>query len=182
MFDHNNAFNEEHMEAVDGGKSLIFQGKSKRDVALYAIKKVKIECLKPVTRDLFINNDMYESFMQRACELGLYKEVKPTFMQKIGVKPFEKYIPISLSTQEYDMWENINRKYQKDIIDSKKEEELNIAKDILEREKETKDNPITHTQAKEQFLQDVKQGEVNINATSSSIILDMKNGTDEECL
>lgn len=96
LFDHNNSFDSEFMQDKDDNKSLVFQGKTQKEVALMAIKKCDIKCIKPVTRDMFINDEMYDSFMSRAVELGLYKKIKPTFFQKVHFLPYEKYIPVKL--------------------------------------------------------------------------------------
>jgi hypothetical protein len=88
LFDHNRAFDADDMAAEDGGESLIFCGMSKKEAALDAMKKCDFKTVKPVTRDLFLDGEMYDSFMRRACELGLYRKQTPNFLQKIGVLPF----------------------------------------------------------------------------------------------
>ena len=40
---------------------------------------------------MFLTDEMYESFMSRAKELHLCIENKPTLLQKMGLKHFEKY-------------------------------------------------------------------------------------------
>lgn len=95
LFDHNNAFDKEQMADPTGGESLIFHGKSKQEAALYAMQKCHFKCTAAVTRKLFLNNEMYISFMKRAVELKLYKENKPTILQKLGLKNWEKYVPVS---------------------------------------------------------------------------------------
>jgi hypothetical protein len=87
LFDHNRAFDADDM-AGDGGESLIFCGMSKKEAALDAMKKCDFKTVKPLTRDLFLDGEMYDSFMRRACELGLYRKQTPNFLQKIGVLPF----------------------------------------------------------------------------------------------
>ena len=100
IFDHNNAFDIEFMRDKEGGQSLIFQGKTQKEVAYMAMKKAPLRCIKPVTRDMFINKEMYESFMHKAVKLGLYKQLKPSFLQKLGIKSFEKYVPCCIYSRK----------------------------------------------------------------------------------
>ena len=74
LYDHNNAFNERDMNDIDGGKSLIFPNKTKREMALHCISECNIKCIKSIKRDMFVKRSHYDSFMQRAAELGLYEK------------------------------------------------------------------------------------------------------------
>ena len=96
LFDHNNAFSEEDMSVPDGGASKLVSGHSKREVAIYAIKRCDFRCVKPVERRMFQTKAHYESFMQRAVELGLYRSRKLSLTEKIGIKHGEKYEPIKI--------------------------------------------------------------------------------------
>lgn len=102
MFDHNNAFDSADMQEPDGGKSQMMEGKSKQEAAKYAIKHCDFRCIKPVTRSMFINYKHYKSFMSRASELGLYKEHKKSFVEKLGLKYCEEYEPVEIDTTPRD--------------------------------------------------------------------------------
>lgn len=94
LYDHNNAFDEEEMKDPEGGHSLLFQGKTKKEAALYAMKKCHIRCIAPLTRADFLTEEQYESFMKRACELGLYQEQKRAIFGRLRKQ--EKYVPIKI--------------------------------------------------------------------------------------
>lgn len=95
LFDHNNAFDKTQMRELDGGGSLIFEGKSKRDCAFMAMKKCHFVNTKPVTRDMFLSDEMYRSFMERAESLGLYRQQKRTF-KDLFRKSYEEYVPSNI--------------------------------------------------------------------------------------
>lgn len=111
LFDHNNAFDKNFMQSEDGGICQLLPGKSQKDAALYAIKRCDFRCIKSVEKSMFFDETMYESFMSRAVELGLYQKQKITFRDKIFSKKKEPFIPVELkedNTAEY--WKNINSK------------------------------------------------------------------------
>lgn len=97
LFDHNNAFDKGDMEALDGGPSKVFKGKNKREAANMAIKRCKFECIAPVTRDMFPGKEEYESFMKRACELGLYRRQKTGLIDRLGLRHEEQYVPVNIT-------------------------------------------------------------------------------------
>ena len=114
LFDHNNAFDIEDIKEESGGPSLLFQNKTKKEVAEYAIKKCNICCIKPINKDMFINNAMYESFMTRAMELGLCIEKQPTLLQKLHIQPFERYeMKIDINDDEEIYYQKLNNKIRK---------------------------------------------------------------------
>lgn len=96
LFDHNNAFDAETIKNPNGAPSQTMLGKTQREAAHIAIRKCEIRCIAPVKRSMFISNEHYESFMNRACELGLYKRKELSFAEKLGLKKCEKYVPVSL--------------------------------------------------------------------------------------
>ena len=69
LFDHNNAFDTGVMG--DKNHSSHFLNKTLKENALNAIKHVDFHFTKPITRDMFITERMYESFKDRANDLGL---------------------------------------------------------------------------------------------------------------
>lgn len=99
LFDHNNAFDRGDMESKDGGQSLMLQGKSKREAALYSESKHHLRCIKPVTKNIFLTEDQYYSFMDRACELGLYRKNERNIFDKLKHK--EEYSPVKIEAREY---------------------------------------------------------------------------------
>ena len=114
LFDHNNAFDIEDIKEESGGPSLLFQNKTKKEVAEYAIKKCNICCIKPINKDMFINNAMYESFMTRAMELGLCIEKQPTLLQKLHIQSFERYeMKIDINDDEEIYYQKLNNKILK---------------------------------------------------------------------
>ena len=70
LFDHNNAFDKADMEKDDGGESMMMQGHSKREAAIYAKKRCHI-AIRYIPDTMFINKEHKESFMDRVKELGL---------------------------------------------------------------------------------------------------------------
>ena len=115
LFDHNNAFDKEFMRDISGGNCQLIPGKTQKDAALYAIKHCDFRCTKSITKEIFNDREQYKTFMNRACELGLYKKVS---FNILGL--CDKYVPVELkkdNTNEY--WEklgmlnnNINSKTQ----------------------------------------------------------------------
>jgi len=95
LFDHNNAFDKSLMHQEDGGNNLVFN-KTMRESAIYAMKHCDFRCVAPVTRKMFLNDEMYQSFMERAVELGLYKKVKRNIWEKLGFKQRDEYEPVQL--------------------------------------------------------------------------------------
>ena len=124
LFDHNNCFDEEFMKDENGGNCQLLPGKNQKDAALYAIKHCDFRCIKPVTKDMFIDETMYRTFMSRAEELGLYRRQKLNLFDRLtGIK--EEYVPVEIkkdNRKEY--WDNIivlkskqNEKYMKTHIE-----------------------------------------------------------------
>ena len=74
LYDHNNAFDEGDIKHPEGGDSKIFQGMSKKKAALYSLKKCNFVLIKPISGDMFISEEHYESCMERLCQLGLYRK------------------------------------------------------------------------------------------------------------
>lgn len=115
LFDHNNGFDKGDMEDTDGGRSQMFPNKSKKEAALYSIKKCMFKNIKPIKKDFFLSDEMYESFMKRAVELGLYKEQTPTLFQKMKIASFEKYTPVDVIEWEEDFYKkHLEKLLQKD--------------------------------------------------------------------
>lgn len=147
LFDHNYAFDREDMIAVDGGPSKVFDGKSKKEVAEFAIKNCNLKCIAPVKRDMFYNKEEYESFMSRAVELGLYRKIKPTFLQKIGLKDFEKYVPVIVEPNEkVDYNKYYKQLYEKDKKkNSRQSTIIDANSDIARKAVEIATNKINRT-------------------------------------
>ena len=71
LFDHNNAFDREEMGRSDGGESQVFLGKSKREVALYSVRKCDFKFNElPRLKD-FYYSDHYRYVISRAKDLKL---------------------------------------------------------------------------------------------------------------
>ena len=95
LFDHNNCFDEDFMKDENGGTCQLLPGKNQKEAALYAIKHCDFRCIKPVTKDMFIDENMYKTFMNRAEELGLYRSQKLSFFDKLtGIK--EPFVPVEI--------------------------------------------------------------------------------------
>lgn len=71
LFDHNNAFDIETMNDENCGPSLIFQGKTKKEAAIYAVKRCNLHQIALISKDLFIDDRCFQSFISRAGELGI---------------------------------------------------------------------------------------------------------------
>lgn len=91
LFDHNNAFDTETLNNIDGGPSPIFEGLNQYQAALKSINNCEFKMLREPHYNLFLNYEMYNSFMQKAVRLGLLRENKKTLLQKIGLKSYKKY-------------------------------------------------------------------------------------------
>lgn len=69
LFDHNNAFDTKWMQNKD--EEYLCTSQTIRKSALYAIKNVDFHFTSEITREDFITDRQYESFMDRAKELGI---------------------------------------------------------------------------------------------------------------
>ncbi|MBE6360292.1 MAG: hypothetical protein E7059_02445 [Treponema bryantii] len=91
-----------------GGECQLMPGKTQKEAALYAMKRCDFRCIKPVTKDMFFDLNMYNSFMERASELGLYQKRNVSIFEYIVNKNTDTYIPKEIkadNTQEY--WNSI---------------------------------------------------------------------------
>ena len=79
LFDHNKAFDAGILNDLDGGPSQIFEGLNQYQAALKSIRKCEFKMLRKPHRNLFLNREMYNSFMQKAVRLGLLREDKNPF-------------------------------------------------------------------------------------------------------
>ena len=131
LFDHNNCFDEDFIKDENGGNCQLLPGKTQKEAALYAIKHCDFRCIKPVTKDMFIDETMYKSFMKRAEELGLYRSQKLSLFDKVtGIK--EPYIPVEIkkdNRKEY--WDGIievkskqNERYRNEHIEQNDEKKV----------------------------------------------------------
>lgn len=98
LFDHNNAFDKNFMDDPEGGICQLLEGKTQKEAALYAIKHCDFRCIKPITKSMFFNDNMYKTFINRACELGLYKKQKLTFFDHFFNPEKQEYIPVHLQS------------------------------------------------------------------------------------
>ena len=97
------------MDDATGGLCQLVDGKNQKEAALNAIKHCDFRCIKPVTKNMFLNEKMYQTFMSRACELGLYKRNPENKLKRFLTGNKEDFIPISIkedNTKEY--WNKIN--------------------------------------------------------------------------
>ena len=104
LFDHNNAFDQAFMDDQEGGICQLLPGKSQRQAALYAVKHCDFRCIKPVQKSMFFDEKMYRTFMERACELGLYRKQKVSLLDKVFDPDKQEYIPEEIkddNTKEY---------------------------------------------------------------------------------
>ena len=120
LFDHNNAFDKAFMNDKNGGICQLIIGKTQKEAAMYAIKHCDFRCIKPVKKNMFFDNFMYISFMDRACELGLYQRQNLTVFDKLFSPEKESYIPVEIkedNTHQY--WKAIKAQLAQN--DTKKE-------------------------------------------------------------
>lgn len=130
LYDHNNAFYEKFMKdpskeeckMVNGGITLKKMAtKIMTDPKLR--KMCDLRCIKAVTRDMFITSDsdkdkamgdvMYQSFMSRAVELGLYKKRKLSIAESIKAAKGDyvvQYEPVSIEKDNTQKSQSL-RKY-----------------------------------------------------------------------
>lgn len=89
LFDHNNAFDIDVMSDPDYGSH--FRNSTLKQNALHAMKQVDFHFTAPITRDLFITERHYKSFMSKADELGV--QVRPLTLDDLYIQygGFEKY-------------------------------------------------------------------------------------------
>lgn len=70
LYDHNNCFDTECM--MDKDRPYLYNSSvTMKQAALNAMKHVDFHFIKPITKDMFITERMYESFKDRAHDLGL---------------------------------------------------------------------------------------------------------------
>lgn len=70
LFDHNNAFDKDYMDNPDM-KYLFSQSMTMRQAAKKAMQEVDFHFMEPITREDFITDRQYHSFMSRTKELGI---------------------------------------------------------------------------------------------------------------
>lgn len=70
LYDHNNAFDIEFMNDEDADYQAV-PGKSIKQAAMYAIKKVDFHFYREFVREDFITERQYKMFMKRAGQLGI---------------------------------------------------------------------------------------------------------------
>lgn len=89
LYDHNNAFDIEVMNDKNYGSH--FRDSTLQKNALYAMKQVDFHFTAPITRDLFITERHYKSFMSKAEELGI--KIKEATLDDLYVQygGFTKY-------------------------------------------------------------------------------------------
>ena len=76
LYDHNNAFDEELMKNKDADYIFFGGQRSMKETAMYAVKRVDYKFNEKILPSDFIKPEYYESFMDRACDLGLDVEQK----------------------------------------------------------------------------------------------------------
>lgn len=110
LYDHNNAFDSEFMADKTGGVCQLLPGKSQKEAALYAIKKCDFRITKPITRKMFPDDKMYLSFMERGTELGLFKEKKVSFLDKLPGKKTDLYETVEIKPDNSDeYWTSLRK-------------------------------------------------------------------------
>ncbi len=125
LFDHNNAFDESLMEDPQCGISRVFPEISRKEAAERAIKQVPIKCFMLVQKQLFINDQAYESFMERASLLGLYKKINLSFWQKI-FKPDDLFEPVTLSKPIDEYSEKLQSRLEEAEIKAEENREIEL--------------------------------------------------------
>lgn len=118
LFDHNNAFTSSCIKTPTEVPCQMRPGKNLKVAARAAIKKCDIRCIKPVTRNMFIDEIAYQSFMSRAVELGLYKKRELSLLEKLSKNKNDilEYEPIAIrndNTQKY--WKELEMKLAQQI-------------------------------------------------------------------
>ena len=117
LFDHNNAFYKFTMNQKDGGPCQLLPQYSQKEAAHFANRKYPLQCIKPISKNIFLNDEHYESFMERACELGIYKRQKLTFIDKVFNTKKEEYIPDKIILHTDDSSENESLTNEDEKID-----------------------------------------------------------------
>ena len=106
LFDHNKSFDTQLINDKTGEESLVFKGYSKQEVAQYSLKRCPFTSHAPVPRQFFLNKEHYESFMERASELGLYQRRQFSFFERVsqnlGIKNYEGYQPKEIIVPKTD--------------------------------------------------------------------------------
>ncbi|MDR0949335.1 MAG: hypothetical protein LBM69_07465 [Lachnospiraceae bacterium] len=71
LYDHNNAFDSEWLHHTDGGPSLMYQGRSKLEVARNSIRKCDIQLKGRIRRAEFIKEEHLQIFCERMAKVGI---------------------------------------------------------------------------------------------------------------
>lgn len=90
LFDHNNAFDLEYMK--DDNAHYQFENMTIKEAAMHAIQQVDFHFTEGITRDDFLTDRQYESFMRRAKQLSIIMK-PPTFEEKFEQLVCAPYIP-----------------------------------------------------------------------------------------
>ena len=79
LFNHDKAFDAEILNNLNGGPSQVFEGLNQYQAALKSLENCEFKMLRKPHRNLFLNYEMYNSFMRKAVRLGLLREDKNPF-------------------------------------------------------------------------------------------------------
>lgn len=136
LFDHNHAF-EEDKNDLDGIGGYHQFGSSRKEAAVKMLPISNLHCIKPVTRDLFLNDNAYFSFMHKAVELGLYQEKQLTSIQKLNAKLFKHkydlFEPVELNENNQLDYQALFQKDRESYINEIMLNPNKITKDFVER-------------------------------------------------
>jgi len=126
LFDHNNAFDKNFMADPKGGECQLMPGKTQKEAALYAMKRCDFRCIKPVTKDMFFDLNMYNSFMERASELGLYQKRNVSIFEYIVNKNTDTYIPKEIKADNNQEYWNSIKNYKSPSINREQDVGINL--------------------------------------------------------
>jgi len=89
LFDHNNAFEIDVMQNEDFESH--FLNHTLKENAMYAMKQVDFHFTEPITRDLFLTDRQYKTFMSRAGQLGISVQTLTKDDLYVQYGGFQKY-------------------------------------------------------------------------------------------
>jgi hypothetical protein len=83
LYDHNNAFDSEWLHQTDGGPSLMYQDRSKLEVARNCFRKCDLQLQGKIRRAEFVRDEHMQVFCERMARIGM----KFKYSRFTGIKP-----------------------------------------------------------------------------------------------
>lgn len=157
LYDHNNAFDKNTMNERDGSFNMIFANYSKKECAEYALKNCDFKITGEITPSMFIDKNHYESFLERASDLGIceVKKSRFPFVKDKILWEIEKDNEVNVDKEMFENMEDMLEQTSK--AESAYKEQSLLSKIISnEREKKSQSELKEHSIKNEEIEDDLQ--------------------------